>query len=363
MNNTDFPDDNPIEEPSFWLSLEFHSLIINGICIFASFIYFFLNFAICLMHIRQQFLRQGFFNVIFSKIILECFTNLIFIFINIIMIIFDESPKRSIPLIFIFDFTYFTSIYYEFLTIIYLLCYKRKSEEAPSDEPMDRVLSRDEIGIKKPTFKVIHILSFILGFLHSGFFVLFCLRQNINLHDFKWYLYFIPINANLIWTAFFAANFFYFLVSIIYLILSWNVEKITSYIRLKNFSVYCFFASSLSLVFPISRFILTFAMSDLYLIIVMYVTSVLFIVYLGYNCYFRLNCYYVQYILSKEGKYFLNRLIKLLKILFCCEEVDAPNVLDLNNSFICHSLAYISDFITEPNMERFDSSSSVEEVF
>lgn len=350
-------------EGSNWKSLELNSFIVNIVSISLGVIYLLINFTVSLIHIRQPFLRQGYFKVIFSKSVIDCFVNIFFISINILMLIFkDKYFWWFLIIIFFFDFTYFTSISYECMTVFYLIFHKGKTEEISNDESMEHVLSKEEIAIKKPSFLFIHLLSFLLGGGHSILFGLFAYKVNPNFSpdSFKWFLYFLPINTNLIWTAFFTINFVYFIFSIIYLILSWNLEQITEQIRLKNFSIYCFISGCLCLVFPISRMILLFASSDMYLLILMYVTSVFFILYLGHECKFKINCYYVQYILGKEGKNCLSKFVVFIKILFCCEQIEQPNFLDLNNSFVFHSLANMGDFIVDPSLDKVDSSSFLE---
>ncbi len=366
MINTSVSNSDP--EP-LYMKLNFHNLIISSICIVFTLIFFFLNFAICLMHIRQSFLRQGFFKVIFSKTMLECLTNTIFIIINIIMLIKEEIQIWIFPFIVIFDFSYYSSITYELTTVFYLLCHNGKNEEVQNDEPMDKSLSRDDISLRKPSFKAIHIISILLGFFHAVAFGLFCFYENKDAKDpkkyfyFYYYFYFLPLNADLIWLAFFSINCLYFITSIAYLFLSWNVEQITHHIRLKHFSIYCFISGTLTLIFPVSRLILMINDDLIHKLIMMYVSSFSFLIYLWNNNRFKRNCYYVQRLIGKEGKQCLSKTYVMLKILFCCEKIEQPNFLDLNNSFVFHSLANMEDFIVEPNMDKVDSSSSIEEAF
>ena len=72
----------------------------------------------------------------------------------------------------------------------------------------------------------------------------------------------------------------------------------------------------------------------------------LYFIYLSHG-FFRVNCYYIQYILGEDGKGFCKRFYMGFKILFCCKSIPSPNFIDLNSSYIYHSLANLNDFLTE----------------
>ena len=50
---------------------------------------------------------------------------------------------------------------------------------------------------------------------------------------------------------------------------------------------------------------------------------------------------------SGKGKGFCKKINSALKILFCCKQIPSPNFIDLNSSFVYHSLAGFTDFLEE----------------
>ena len=82
----------------------------------------------------------------------------------------------------------------------------------------------------------------------------------------------------------------------------------------------------------------------------------LFFIYLIITSLFRLGCYYVQFVLSKAGNTFMNKVCFGLRILFKCQEVPEPNFIDYNSTFVYHSLASNSDFMQD--MSRTESFTS-----
>jgi len=152
---------------------------------------------------------------------------------------------------------------------------------------------------------------------------------------------------------FFFPNFIYFILSVYYFCLSMNKGKVTNHIYLKNFSIYCVFSSIVSLLFPITLIVnIKFIEDSEEQYIFHYIILCGFLVYIMVTCYYRVSCYYVNYILDSKGEGFLKRCAFGFRILFLCQKIQVPNFIDLNSSFILHSLANFNDFLREDNVDN-----------
>ena len=318
------------------------------------FINFFILITICLMHIRQISIREGYFYIIFTQIIFESLFNLTSIISIIISLIFKDNNNKIFFIISLcFNFFYNIDIIYNIQTILYLIKAKNKvdSEDVYSNN-FDLSRSEDynksgSIDLKKHSFRRIHFISFFFTLLQSFIYSMLYFGMNkeedmINKEKLlKWYFYFIG-NGNLFYIIIFILNYFFVFFSFRYCCLK---QKINGSIKLKNYSIYCFLSSITGLMFP-SKVIINKILSkeklDNNIFDIIY--SILFLFYLIIISYFRVNCYYVQYILSKKSKNFCSKLKFGLKILFMNEKVPSPNFIDFNNSFIYHSLSSEKDF-------------------
>ena len=305
------------------------------------------------MHIRQKSIREGYFKIVFTQIILELLLN---INILIIVILSFFLSTININLFFsistLFNFFYNIDILYNFQTILYLKGAKNRVYSEDIFTNTDD-LSRSEdyrgsglsIDLKRYSFRRIHLISFSFSIIHSiiFFIILFETKENEN-PKLIWFFYFLDENKkNLFLLLIFILNYLYFILSIRYCCIRQNINES---IKLKHFSIYCFLSSLIGLIFPSKIIINHFLKKNLKTELI-YIYSFLFLFYLLENTYFRLNCYYVQYILSKKGIKFCSKIGFGIQILFSNIIVPSPNFIDFNNSFIYHSLSSENDFYDE----------------
>ena len=77
-----------------------------------------------------------------------------------------------------------------------------------------------------------------------------------------------------------------------------------------------------------------------------------YILYLIITSYFRVNCYYIQYVLEEQGKGCCKKAKTGMSIICCCRKIPSPNFVDLNSTFVYHSLANFNDFLQELKIEE-----------
>ena len=329
----------------------------NAILIIFLFFSFLINLMIILIHSKQSALRKGFFVVIFVQIIMEAIINLSLLIMNIIYLSQIETDIWFIIFPTLFNFAQVTNILYNSRIMIYLMTLNKKQDELVNYDLKDintfdkdsNISHQSTIGFMPHSFKSFHIFCFLLSIIHTVLYVLNLKgdKEEIEGDDWKWFYYFMNGSDGEKRFIFFAFHIIYFLISIPYFILSLNKSRISDHILLRRFSVYCIFSSFICLLFP-----LAVALEDIFedkkediFFIIMFA----FIFYLSITWFFRVNCYYIQYVLeeSGRGKGFCKKLNSGLKILFCCKQIPSPNFIDLNSSFVYHSLAGFTDFLEE----------------
>jgi len=316
---------------------------------------FFINLIIILIHKRQSFFRQGFFKIVFVQIILEECINLSSIIMKLIyMFDITRGPWFFIfPII--FNFSYVTNILYNIRIIYFLKNYDKTRDEEINYDIKDgnsnsSYSHQGSISLDQESFKNINIFSFSISIIYIIAYIIyiFTLDQKIKIEseDWKWYYYYLVGEDGSYWMIFFfSIHIFYIFVSVPYFFKSMNKGKVTNNILLKNYSIYGVLSSIVSLLFPI-----TFLVNKAQLINNFhYIISFGFLGYIFITCFYRIRCYYIKYILESERKGFFNRCIFGFRILFCCQTIKEPNFIDLNSSFIFHSLANVSDFLREDN--------------
>ena len=347
----------------------------NVILIIFLFFSFLINIMIILIHSKQKFFRKGFFIIVFVQIILEAIINLSILIMNIIYIFDIDRGKWFFIFPILFNFGYITNILYNIRILIYLMTINKKKDELVNYDTKDESFESDKnsqlsrnssISFISHSFKSFHILCFLLSTIHTIIYILY-LKDDIekdkddnnSKKDWKWFHYFMNGDQGYYRFAFYLFHYIYFIISIPYLIKSLNKGKISDHIFLKRFSIYCIISSFISLLFPLAViFDLTLGEKhkDIYLYLL-----IAFIFYLLITWFFRLNCYYIQYILEQGGKGFCKKISTGFKILFCCLKIPSPNFIDLNSSFIYHSLANVNDFLQEKHVDDNDANSEEEQ--
>lgn len=330
----------------------------NAILIIFLFFSFLINLMIILIHSKQSALRKGFFIVIFVQIIMEAIINLSLLIMNIIYLSQIKTDTWFIIFPALFNFAHVTNILYNTRIMIYLMTLNRKQDELVNYDLKDvntfdkdsNLTHQSTIGFMPHSFKSFHISCFLLSIIHTVLYVLNLKGEKIeDEEDWKWFYYFMNGSDGEKRFIFFAFHILYFCISIPYFILSLNKSRISDHILLRRFSVYCIFSSFICLLFPLAvglEDIFGDKKEDIFFIIMF-----AFIFYLSITWFFRVNCYYIQYVLEEsgngKGKGFCKKLNSGLKILFCCKQIPSPNFIDLNSSFVYHSLASFTDFLEE----------------
>ena len=326
---------------------------------------------ICKMHIKEISIRQGYFKIVFTQIILETLFNLtIFIIINISMIKESINENCFYFLSILFDIFFNVDIIYNIQTILKLIQAKNRvdsedifiNNEDDSDS-VGRCGSNASIDLKRYSFRRIHLVSFIFSIIHSIIYSLIILKDDKNeKNELNWFFYFIDKQQDKLWLLLlFIINYLYLALSIRYCFLR---QQINESIKLKYYSINSFITSLFSLIFPLRIILNKFIKKDdkkddkdL-----QYIFCIIFLFYLSMNVYFRLNCYYVQYILSKKGNKFLRKLEFGLRILFTSIKVSPPNFIDFNNSFLYHSLSREKDFDIKKDKKRKKGNINTEDI-
>ena len=240
---------------------------------------------------------------------------------------------------------------YNFQTTLYLIKEKNKISSEDIFTNADDISKSESynlsIDLKRFSFRKIHLISFFFSITHSIIFFIILYELNKNKGEkkleFIWYFYFLDEDANnLFYLLVFILNYLYLGLSIRYCCKRQNINES---IKLMHFSIYCLTTSIIGLIFP-SKIIINKFLNNVQQLfeILTYFYIVLFLYYLTAITYFRLNCYYVQFILARKGNNFCSKICFGLKILFSRVKVPPPNFIDLNNSFIYHSLSSVKDF-------------------
>lgn len=311
---------------------------------------FLINLMIVIIHLKQKSIRRGFFTVIFAQIIMETIIGLSLLIMNIIY--FTEVKTGFWFIIFpiLFNFGNIADILYNTRIMIYLMTLNKRNEESidyDSNEDDDDLSRQKTVNFIPYSFKSFHIFCFLISTIHTILYAFNLMHDEYEIESdkWKWFYYFMSGSDGVHRFAFFAAHYIYFIISIPYLICSLNKEKISDHILLKRFSLYCLFSSFVSLLFPSAvLFDCVFGETEEnFFFIIMFA----FVIYLSITWFFRVNCYYVQYILEQNGKGFCRKCIMGFNIIFRCKEIPSPNFIDLNSSYVYHSLSNLNDFMQE----------------
>jgi hypothetical protein len=326
----------------------------NSMIIIFSLISFMLNFLLILIHFKLTSLSQGFFIVVCIQIIVEALIHVIIIAISFFYLCNFNEIMFLVIFQILFYFCYTTNILLNLRIIFFLMTSNKEKQELidyDSDDNYSTVSTKGKksrsssISFRSYSFKSIYIIPFSLSIIFTG---LYLLLTYFFQNDSKEKLEGIPYilgssnNLELYNLLFYIFHFIYFIISLIYLFLSVNKEKVTNHFHLKSFSIYCFFSSFISLLFPVLSILKIYFDNAQY--IFSYLLFIIFLFYFVVTSLFRYRCYYIQFILGSYGNGFFLKLRYALKILFCCKKIAQPNFIDFNSNFVYHSLSNINDF-------------------
>ena len=335
-----------------------HFHLLNIILVIALSFSLLINIMIILIHSKQKSLRKGLFIIIFVQIIMEAIINFSLLLMNIIYLTDIERDKWFIVFPLLFNFGYVSNILYNIRIMFYLMTLDKKDDESVNYDLKDdnlendnnsRVSRQSTVSLISHSFISFHFFSFSLSIIHTVVYGLFLIIDNINIENkdkWRWFYYFMNGSEGIWRLCLYVFHIIFFIISLPYLMLSLNKEKLSDHILLKRFSIYCIFSSLISLLFPTGVIIHEFTIFKEKEQIFYYLMFV-FILYILVTWVFRVNCYYIQYILEQKGKGFCQKCISGFRILFCCESIPSPNFIDLNSSFVYHSLANLNDFMQE----------------
>lgn len=343
----------------------FQTNLMSSISIFICFWTFLINLSIVLIHLHQSLFLKGYFSVTFMQ-------NLMFAIISFLMIIFNifnllEFEIITFTVLFplLFNFSYINIISYNIQTIIYLIIKKNTN-------------NNDNSQIKKSSlFILMHIISFIIGFIHTFIFLFFYIKGKRGNNLYAFYFYFTQNYLDIINNKrdyiiknllFFILNYIYFILCIPFLCISFcnNENNGNNRTKLKNYAIYCFIGGFFGIIFIINKigviYLLSQDFNEKYIIYGIYCNSIITWIYIILSCIFRVRCYYVRYILTKNtigGSGFFQRIVRGGEIVFCCQEVCNPDFVDQCNSYIFHALSVVSNFISDNSLlKKNDTYSS-----
>ena len=318
----------------------------------SSFISLFFFLVIGKIHIKDKFLQQGFFKVVFSIVILEILLRLILIISPfLILFIHDKEEIMRKIIYFSFNFVYMTILFFNLITVFYLYIHLDKSEDLISKDINDKNAHRDSVRVNNYTFNFVSIFSFLFGFIQTIIFIVCETFINENYEQ----LTFFPIkfndrdNTNKIYEIIiYIPNFIFFFVSFLYLKLSWNKEKITDNIVIKSYALYSFHLSFFYLNYPIIILIDSlFSRFNYDRHIIIFLSNLCLMIQNIFSSKYRMKCIYIESIFEGKKITFYRKIIKCFKILFNNEGINRLNSVDYNNSFIIFSLSSKEDFINE----------------
>ena len=326
----------------------------NSMIIIFSLISFMLNFLLILIHFKLTSLSQGFFIVVCIQIIVEVLINVIIIAISFFYLCnFDEIIFLEIFQI-LFYLCSTTNILLNLRIIIFLMTSNKEKQELIDYDSDDNYSAASIKGKKSRassillssySFKSIYIIPFLLSILLTIsyiFFTHFFYKEPDGKLEGIPYILGTLNKLELYNLLFYIFHFIYFSISFIYLFLSIDKERISSHIHLKSFSLYCFFNSFISLLFPVLSILKIYFDNAEY--IFSYLLVFIFLFYFLVTSFFRYGCYYIQFILGSYGNGFFLKLKYALKILFCCKKIEQPNFIDYSSNFVYHSLTNKNDF-------------------
>ena len=344
-----------LEAPSEYF--DWHDMLIHIITIIISSFCFILSLLIVIIHINKSFLRQGFFKVVFSMSIFETFLNLNLI-ANAVIAILRRKKEEPSYLVYciagsIFNFLLTSIITYNIITLIVLYGQSTQKDSLSEKEIDEDKMHTSEAGkysirIFNRSFLYIHLISIIVGVVHSTVLAVFHMYGNC-----LWNLYYIEFDLGVfhqLWNILiFLPHYVLVIVSIPYLFISWNKSKITEHIRLRHYAIYNIFLAIFCVVFPIGMLLASLwgNKSTEWKIALKYSVSGFLFVLLLKSALYRVSCYYVQSILSNQGSDFCSRCLTGLKIFFCLTKIKDLSFVDYNATFIYHSLATTNDFLSE----------------
>ena len=333
--------------------------IINISLLIISLICFIQSFTVEYLHLTQENLKQGFFEVVFLIVTFECILYFLLLSESILLLLKINVIIIHIILGTIIFFSNLEIIFYNILTLNHLMNSSIKKDKLIEKDMENKDTRSFSISLKTHSFLYFHVLCFIASFVFTVYycFVGFIYHDNNTKENIFWYFLFIK-DSDYLFIIILIPSFFYLLFSIPYLFISKNKEEISDKIKLKNYSLYCFLTSLLWLIYS-SSLIFIKSSSKLYknkkfqiIFAIVYLLSLLICFW------YRSNAFYVTSIIY-DGNISILKIINCLKILFCLRKVKKFSSIDYNNAYLTHALASKNDFITEDDIGKsFDQSIS-----
>ena len=343
-------------------SLKLMSFIIKLLTPFSAFITLFIFILLFKIHYKIKIYKIGYFKVVFINIILEIILRIIILFSSIFIILHSLNKKYlginfcRIFLI-LFNYFYISIIFFNINTILYLYTYSNKKNDL-----VEQDIKNKKITLKNYSFKHFYLTSFTFSLIHSILFFLYDFLINEDYYSKNYYFNLINSeNKPHLYDIFiFFPNILYFFISIPYLKISWNNEKITDKILLKSYSQYCFLYSFLSLSNPIIILILSLFTNNQYInFICQHISWMVLAIQLFISSKFRINCLYVKNSISKninEKKNICSKFKLILYIIFTNNKINESTITDLNSSYVSHALTSINDVLKDNEITKFDTS-------
>ena len=141
--------------------------IIKILIFIISIICFIQSFTIEIIHINQDNLRKGFFNVVFLINTFECI--LYFSLILELITLYFRVENKTIHLIFeiLFFFSNIEIISYNILTLYYLMSSNNKKDNLIESDMSNKDTRAYSISLQTHSFSWIHIISFLISLIFT----------------------------------------------------------------------------------------------------------------------------------------------------------------------------------------------------
>ena len=330
--------------------------IIKILIFIISIICFIQSFTIEIIHINQDNLRKGFFNVVFLINTFECI--LYFSLILELITLYFGVENKTIHLIFeiLFFFSNVEIILYNILTLYYLMTSNIKKDGLIESDMSNKEIRTYSISLQTHSFSKFHIISFSISFILTCF-NFYNSLVNLKTNELYFFLLYKQEKNNFNWIFIIPCSF-YLLFSIPYFFIAKNREEISDRIKIKNYSLYCLLSSIFLLIYASSHkifHILKIEKIDNNILKFIYGYNYLFFLLVSF--WYRENLYYASSIIY-EGNNLVKRIINCLKIIFCIRKIKQFASIDYNNDFLLHALASKHDFMSEDDdiAKSFDQS-------
>ena len=167
--------------------------IINISLLIISLICFIQSFTVEYLHLTQENLKQGFFEVVFLIVTFECILYFLLLSESILLLLKIKIIIIHIILGTIIFFSNLEIIFYNILTLNHLMNSSIKNDKLIEKDMENKDTRSFSISLKTHSFLYFHVLCFISSFVFTVYycFVGFIYHDNNTKENIFWYFLFI----------------------------------------------------------------------------------------------------------------------------------------------------------------------------